>query len=141
VNILELFKTNSFTQRPPEKQFLTVPVHQQIDQEPKQAEIQAVLTVAAAQVVGSGLLWHWVRHDGTAKLCRWDSVQEVFLQGSLTDWVLFFARHWRIRDTTGQEYLNSSPVVTDRLIQAVLKHPDLPIASWALQLAKKREAK
>jgi hypothetical protein len=141
VNIFDLFKAQPFTQRAPEKQFLTVPVHEEVDNQYKEAKIQAVLAAAAAQVTGSGLLWAWARYDGSTKLCRWDSEQQIFLQGSLNDWILFLGTHWRIRDTTGQEYLAPSPAVADRLIQKILKHPDLPVASWALQLQRKREGK
>jgi hypothetical protein len=140
VNILDLFKTNSFTQRPPEKHFLTVPIHEEVDNRYKEVKIRGVLTAAAAQVAGSGLLWQWPRYDGSTKLCRWDPEQRVFLQGSLNDWILFFGMHWRIRDTTGQEFLSPSPAVADRLIQKILKDPLLPGASWALQLTKKRAA-
>lgn len=141
MNILKLLKPNSFTQRAPEKQFLTVPIHEEVDNQYKETKIQAVLTAAAAQVAGSGLLWAWARYDGSTKLCRWDSEQKVFLQGSLNDWILFLGQHWRIRDTTGKEYLSPSPAVADRLIQKILKDPTLPVANWALELQRKRDGK
>jgi hypothetical protein len=123
-----------------EKQTLVIPKHEDINKEPKQAEVRSVLETAAALIAGSGLLWRWERHDGSGRLCRWDSAQRVFLQGALNDWILFFGDNWTVKDTNGQEYGGPSPVVADRLIQAVLKHPTLPVADWALQLAKKREA-
>jgi hypothetical protein len=140
MNFLDVFKAKTFTQRAPERQFLTVPIHEEVDNRYKEAKVQAVVAAAAAQVAGSGLVWKWVRYDGSAKLCHWDSVQRVFLQGSLTDWVLFFGRHFRVQDTGGREYLGPSPAVADRLIQRILADPTLPVASWSLQLAKKREA-
>ena len=102
--------------------------------------MQPVIAAAADQIVRSCLLWKWVRYDGSLRLCQWDSKQQLFLRGTLEDWVAFIAEHWRTFDTNHVEYLCPSPVVTDRLISAVLAHPDLSVASWALQLQKKREA-
>jgi len=123
-----------------ERQVLTVPVHEYINMENKQAEIQAVLAKAAEQIASSGLIWKWVSTNGSVKLCYWDKAQMVFLRGSLTDWQFFFGSNWRVKDTNGQEYLGPSPVVTDRLIAAVLNHPATAVATWALQLKMKREA-
>lgn len=138
MNVLNLFKGQSFTTRPPERQTLTVPLHTRVDK----VESQPVLAKAAEQIATSGLVWAWVS-DGTAKpkLCQWDSAQRVFLQGSLQDWQLFFGRHWVLKDTNNQEFAGPSPAVCDRLLQAVLTHPELPTATWALQLAKQKGAK
>jgi hypothetical protein len=136
IDLLGIFKRPTFTARPSERQLLTVPVHERIDK----AESQPVLATAAAQVAGSGLVWKWVCYDGTSKLCSWDGAQKVFLRGSLNDWILFFGSRWAVKDTNGVEYRGPSLVVADRLLQAVLKHPALPIATWALQLQRKREA-
>lgn len=137
MNVLNLFKGQSFTTRPPERQTRTVPVHEKVDKE----ESQAVLATAAEQIAGSGLVWRWPCHDGTAKLVHWDAEQRVFLRGSLHDWQTFFGTRWVVKDTRHQEYRGPSPAVTDRLLQAVIAHPELPVASWDLQLAKQREAK
>ena len=139
-NLEELVRTVYYGERPPERQTLIIPVHEDINKEPKQAEIRAVLETAAALVAGSGLLWAWRCYDGTTKLCKWDPVQKVFLRGALHDWVLFLGDNWTVKDTTGQEFRGPSAPVADRLIQTVLKHPALPVADWALQLAKKRES-
>jgi hypothetical protein len=135
IDLLGLFKRQTFTDRPPERQILTVPLHERIDKE----ESRSVLAKAAEQIVGSGLVWGWDSYDGTVKLCHWDAAQKVFLRGALNDWIHFFGRHWRVFDTNNQEYLGPSPVVADRLISAVLAHAVLPTASWDLQLAMKRE--
>jgi hypothetical protein len=121
--------------RTAKKQIITVPLHQAVDK----PEMQPVIAAAADQLVKSGLLWKWVRYDGSLRLCQWDSAQKLFLRGTLEDWVRFIAEHWRTFDTNNVEYLCPSLVVTDRLISAVLAHPDLPVASWALQLQMKRE--
>ena len=62
IDIMGLFKRQTFTERPPERQILTVPIHAQVDH----VEAQPVLEKAAEQIVGSGRVWRW---DGTAKLC------------------------------------------------------------------------
>jgi hypothetical protein len=129
-----------FTNRAPEREILVVPVHNRINEEHWQAEVQTVLAPAATQAARSGLLWRWIRHDGVARLCRWDADGQVFLQGSLNDWILYFGHRWRVTDTTGQEFAGASPVVQSRLIEAVLADPDLPKADWALQLSRKRKA-
>jgi hypothetical protein len=126
--------TNQKTERP----ILTVPVHRQINNQ--QGEAPIALAKAAAQIAGSGLVWKWIATNGKSHLCRWNSTERVFLRGELNDWIYFFGSNWRVRDTNNIEYLGPSPIVTDRLIQAVLAHPDTPIASFALQLQRKREA-
>jgi hypothetical protein len=141
IDLLGLFKRQVFTDRPPERQVLVVPIHERIDKIHRQTEVQAVLAKAAEQIARSGLVWRWLCHDNTYKLCYWDASQKVFLRGSLNDWILFFGTHWRIQDTTGQEYRGASPGVMDRLIAAILLHPETPTASWAMQLQRKREAK
>ncbi len=138
-DIKSLVKTIYYGDRPPEKQMLIIPVHQDINNEPKQAEIRAVLETAAALVAGSGLCWKWVCYDGTAKLVRWDAKERVFLRDSLRGWQTFFGRHFAVKDTTGQEFRGPSAPVADRLIQKILAHPELPVATWALQLQRKRE--
>jgi hypothetical protein len=84
-------------------------------------------------------MWKWVRYDGSLRLCQWDASQKLFLRGTVEDWVRFIGVHWRTFDTNRVEYSEPSLVVTDRLISAVLAHPDLAVACWALQLQKKRE--
>lgn len=137
IDILSLFKRQDFTERPPERQTLVLPVHERIDE----PESQPVLEAAAQQVVMSKLVWRWPKYDGTSRLCRWDSAQKVFLQGSLNDWIYFIAENWHVRDANGVEYLGPSPVIMDRLLQKILAHPELPTASWALQLQRRREGK
>ena len=139
-DIKSLIKTIYYSDRPPEKQTLIIPIHEDINKEPQQAKIRSVLETAAVLVAGSGLCWKWVCYDGAVKLCKWDTAQKVFLRGSLNDWILFFGDNWTVKDTNSQEYRGPSPAVADRLIQAVLKHPELPAATWSLQLARKREA-
>lgn len=132
MSILGLFKRQSFTERP-ERQTLTVPIHEKIDR----AESQPVLEAAAGQLAKSGLLWKWLTCDNTAKLVRWDQTERAFLRGSLDDWCHWFGQRFIVRDSSNQEYLGPSPVVADRLISAVLSHPQLPTATWTLQLQKR----
>jgi hypothetical protein len=103
--------------------------------------MQPIIAAAADQIVKSGLLWKWVRYDGSLRLCQWDSAQRLFLRGTVEDWVGFIGEHWRTFDTDRVEYSAPSLVVTDRIISAVLAHADLAEASWSLQLQKKRENK
>src|ERR1700730_1638684 len=117
------------------KPILTVPLHQAVDR----PEMQPVIAAAADQIVRSRLLWKWVRYDGSLRLCHWDSKQKLFLRGTVEDWVKFIGEHWRTFDTNHVEYSQPSLVVTDRLISAVLSHPELAVADWALQLQKKKE--
>jgi hypothetical protein len=126
--------TNQKTERP----ILTVPVHRQINNQ--QGEAPIALAKAAAQIAGSGLVWKWIGVNGKPHLCSWNASQKVFVRGNIEDWVYWFGNHVRVRDTSNVEYPGPSLVVTDRLIQAVLAHSETPIASWALQLQKKREA-
>jgi hypothetical protein len=120
------------------RQILIVPLHGKINQQ--QGETPVVLAKAAEQLARSGMLWKWIGIDGKGKLCSWDSSQKVFVRGNIEDWVYWFGNHFRVRDTSNIEYLGPSLVVTDRLIQAVLAHPETPIASFALQLQEKRKA-
>jgi hypothetical protein len=122
--------------RTPGKPILRVPLHHAVDK----PEMQPVIVAAADQIVRSQLLWKWVRYDGSLRLCQWDSKQQLFLRGTVEDWVKFIGEHWRTFDTNHVEYSEPSLVVTDRLISAVLSHPNLAEASWSLQLQKKREA-
>ena len=64
----------------------------------------------------------------------------MFLQDSLAGWVTYFGRNWRVMDTDNREYLGPSHIVADRMIAAILADPNTPVATWALQLEKKREA-
>jgi hypothetical protein len=119
-----------------ERQLLIVPRHEAVDK----PHMLPVLAAAAAQLASSGLLWKWVSADYSVHLVSWDVAGQVFVRGSTNDWILFFGRNWIVKDSDGREYLGPSFAVCDRLTQAVLKHPSLPIASWALQLKRKREA-
>jgi hypothetical protein len=114
---------------------LVVPLHESVDK----PQMRPVLAAAAAQLATSGKLWKWICTDGSVKLCSWDSSQKVFVRGTVEDWTLFFGRNWIVKDTDGREYLGPSFAVCDRLIQAVLKHPATPTATWAEQLRRKRE--
>jgi hypothetical protein len=98
-----------------------------------------VLAVAAAQLATGGLLWKWVSTDGTPRLVTWDASQKIFIRGTTEDFAIFIGERWIVRDTNDVEYRGPSTTVTDGLIQAVLKHPALESASWALQLKLKRE--
>jgi hypothetical protein len=139
-NLKDLFSENSFTSRPPERKILVLPIHEQLNQESRQNEVRAVLEKAASTVAESRLLYRWDRHDGSAKLCRWDSEGQAFLFGALPDWQTYFGRHWIVKDSADREYLGPSLPVTDRLIAAILEHPSTPPADWSIQLARKREA-
>ena len=132
--------TNLFHPPPPirtaERKLLVVPLHEQVDT----PQMQPVLATAAEQLATSGLLWLWQSSNGTRHLCSWDSKQLVFCRGTLQDWAGFIGRNWIVKDTTNGEYLGPSLVVTDRLVTAVLAHPETPRADWAMQLRMKREA-
>jgi hypothetical protein len=118
---------------------LTVPIHERVNQERWQGEVKTVLEKAAFTVAESKLLYRWERHDGSAKLCRWEPEGQAFLFGALTDWQTYFGRHWIVKDLAGREYLGPSLPVTDRLVAAILEHPNTPLADWSIQLARKRE--
>jgi hypothetical protein len=119
----------------PERQTLTVPIHVRVDK----AESQPVLEKAADLIARSGFVWRWTKIDGASRLHRWDAEQQIFIAGSLEDWAVFFGKKFVVRDTTGEQFAGPSQVVCDRLIARVLAHPSTPIASWALQLQRKRE--
>jgi hypothetical protein len=57
-------------------------------------------------------------YDGTAKLCHWDTSEQVFLRGSLNDWQLFFGTRWVVKDTNHQEYRGPSPVKAKLMVVA-----------------------
>jgi hypothetical protein len=135
-SITDLFKSHSFTERAEERKVLFVPVHEVVDR----PESVAVLAKAAQEVATSGKVWRWNTYDGGEKLVFRDTKQQVFLRGSLEDWAVFLGTNWVVRDTTNREYLGPSLVVTDRLVAAVLAHPEIKIADWTLQLRMKREA-
>jgi len=135
-NIIDLFKSHSFTERTEERKVLVVPVHEIVDR----PQSIAIIAKAAQEIASSGKVWRWNTYDGGVKLCSWDSKQQVFIRGSLADWAIFIGQHWIVKDPTNREYLGPSLVVTDRLVTAVLRHPETKIADWALQLAMKREA-
>jgi hypothetical protein len=115
---------------------LVVPQHESVDK----PQMSPVLALAAAQLATSGKLWKWISTNGSAKLTAWDVQQKLFIRGSTEDWCYYIGQNFRVRDTNNVEYAGPSPLVCDRLIALVLAHPETPIASWALQLAMKREA-
>jgi hypothetical protein len=121
--------------RTTERKTLQIPVHEAVDK----PEMSPVLAAAAAQLATSGKLWKWITTDGTAKLTAWDSQQQLFIRGTTVDWAVFIGQHWKVKDTKNIEYAGPSVLVTDRLIAAVLAHPQTPVASFALQLRMKRE--
>ena len=112
-----------------------MPQHEAVDK----PQMLPVLTTAAAQLATSGLLWRWICTDGSVKLCSWDTSQKIFIRGTVEDFAVFIGERWIVRDTNNIEYRGPSVTVTDRLIQAVLKHPAIPTATWAEQLRRKRE--
>jgi hypothetical protein len=61
MSILELFKRQTFTDRPPERQTLTVPCHERADKE----ESLPILAAAADRIAKSGLVWNWISYDGS----------------------------------------------------------------------------
>jgi hypothetical protein len=117
-----------------QRKLLQVPLHESVDKPP----MQPVLAAAAAQLATSGLLYKWICTDGSVKLVSWDTSQQLFIRGTVEDWAIFIGQHWIVRDTNNIEYRGPSITVTDRLIQAVLKHPATATASWAEQLRRKR---
>jgi hypothetical protein len=125
--------------RTAERKCLTVPIHEHIDHQHRQEQVQAVLAKAAEEIAASGLVYKWISYNGMVTLSYWDASQQVFLRGCLVDWQFFFGDNWRVKDTAGREYRGPSAVVTDRLIAAVLAHPATPVASWRVQLQKQRE--
>jgi hypothetical protein len=67
------------------KPILTVPLHQLVDK----PEMQPVIALAADRIVKSRLLRKWVRYDGSLRLCQWDASQQLFLRGTVEDWIKF----------------------------------------------------
>jgi hypothetical protein len=121
--------------RTTERKLLTVPIHNHVDH----PEAQPVLAAAADIIANSGIVYKWLCHDGSLKLCSWDSSQKLFIRGSITDWLFFIGDNWKVRDTDNIEYRGPSFVVTDRLIGRVLAHPATPVADWRLQEIKKKD--
>jgi hypothetical protein len=134
-NLVDMFKQHSFTDRTPERQTLRVPIHERINDR----ESIPIITAAANQIAKSGKVWKWHCSNGTLKLVHWNDKEQAFLRGSLEDYAISFGKWFVVRDTMNVEYLGPSIVVCDRLVAAVLKHPDTPEASWSLQLQMKRE--
>jgi hypothetical protein len=131
-----LFRPPATTVRTAERKLLIVPLHAAVDK----PQMQPVIAAAADELASSGKLFKWLRTDGNPKLCRWDSTQMQFVRGSVEDWAVYFGQHWRVRDTNNIEYAGPSFVVADRLIAAVLAHPQTPVASWQTAIDLKRKA-
>jgi hypothetical protein len=119
-----------------ERKLLIIPTHESVDK-PSMAPI---LAKAVEQLVASGKLWRWISTDGKKPLCSWDSTQLLFVRGTVQDWQVYIGQHFVVRDSNGIEYAGPSALVADRLIAGVLAHPETLVASWQIQMDKRRAA-
>jgi hypothetical protein len=122
------------------KETMVIPVHETVDNQYQWHAVQPILGKCADQIVGSGLVWKWCRLTGRHVLVRL-SEERTFLGFDIQDWCEFLGQHWTIIDGAGMEWAGPSHCVGDRIMQAVLRHPKLPIASWALQFEKQKGRK
>lgn len=119
-------------------QMLTVPLHELINNRYQQGVVVPVLQKAADTIVSSGLVWRWNRYTGEKRLVRWHD--NHFIGDSIDGWREWLGERWQIIDTNGYEWLGPSRSVCARLVEAVLDHPKLPLASFQLQDQMQRRA-
>ena len=119
---------------------MVIPVHETVDNQYQWHTVQPVLGKCADQIVASGLVWKWCRFTGRHVLVRL-SEERTFVGFDIQDWCAFLGQHWQIVDNNGFEWLGPSHAVGDRIMQAVLRHPKLPIASWSMQLEQRKGRK
>jgi hypothetical protein len=122
------------------KETMVIPVHETVDNQYQWHTVQPVLGKCADQIVASGLVWKWCRFTGRHVLVRL-SEERTFVGFDIQDWCAFLGQHWQIVDNNGFEWLGPSHAVGDRIMQAVLRHPKLPIASWSMQLEQRKGRK
>jgi len=114
------------------RQTLTIPVHDQLDNEHQWHLVEPVLRKAADQIVNSKLGWRWNRYDGKARVVQWSRPDGVFIGFDIDTWRVWLGEHWKILDTNNMEWAGPSRAVADRIYAAVLKHTNIPLASFEL---------
>ena len=122
------------------KATMVIPVHETVDNQYEWHKVQPVLGKCADQIVASKLVWKWCRFTGRHFLVRL-SEDRTFVGFDIQDWCEWLGQHWQIVDVAGMEWAGPSHCVGDRIMQAVLRHPNLPVASWAVQLEKQKGRK
>jgi hypothetical protein len=119
---------------------LTIPTQELIHDQYHQPEVNNVLKQCADLIVKSCKVWRWNRFDGTRKLVRWHD--NKFISDDIDGWWAWLGQQqWRIMDTAGMEWLGPSRPVMARILEAILDHSDLPLASFQLQDEMQRKAR
>jgi hypothetical protein len=128
-----------FVGRNDNRKTLVIPTQELIHDQYHQPEVNDVLNQCAELIVKSGTVFRWNRYTGERKLVRWHD--NHFIGGSIDDWREWVGQEWRIADTGGYEWAGPSRAVMARLLEAILDHPDLPLASFQLQDEMQRKAR
>jgi hypothetical protein len=128
-----------FVGRNDNRKTLVIPTQELIHDQYHQPEVNEVLKQCAELIVKSGKVFRWNRYTGERKLVRWYDNQ--FVGASIDDWREWVGQKWRIVDTGGYEWAGPSRAVMARLLEAILDHPDLPLASFQLQAEMKRKGR
>jgi hypothetical protein len=132
------FRLFAPTVRDDDRKTLVIPTHELINNSYHQHEVVPVLQKCADMIVASKLVWRWNRYTGERKLVRWHDKHFIF--DDVDGWRTFLGQEWRIMDTSGFEWGGPSRPVMARLLEAILDHPDLPLASFQLQDEMQRKA-
>jgi hypothetical protein len=118
---------------------LVIPTHELINNRYHQHEVVPVLKTCADTIVNSGKVWRWNRYTGERMLVRWHD--DKFIGGSIDDWREWLGQQWQIMDTAGMQWAGPSRPVMARLLEVILDHPGLPLASFELQDEMRRKAR
>lgn len=132
------FDLHRFSQQKDNRPILVIPTLSECDHQYKQAKVQPILAKAAEQLIASGRLWKWLRYTGEVRLATWNEPEKKFIFMPLADFIGWVAKDYRTFDSDKAEWLGPAKVTADRLIQAILKHPALPVASFQLQDERRR---
>jgi hypothetical protein len=123
------------------RQTLTIPVHDQLDNERKWHLVEPILQKCADQIVNSKLVWRWVRYDGRSRVVQWSKPDGVFIGFDIDTWRVWLGQRWKIIDSNGVEWAGPSRAVADRIYAMTLKHPNIPLAPFKLQGEMRKEAR
>jgi len=64
---------------------------------------------------------------------QWSKPDGIFTGFDIDTWCVWLGQRWKIIDSNGVEWAGPSRAVADRIYAAVLKHPNIPLASFMLQ--------